>query len=108
MLLINSQLEELWYCLQRHVTTPAAAAEDERINYDDFSQVDIFRKLHTAAVSLLQLLRTSAVVTLTALSQAAGTHPLYGMSLRTGIAALRFQPANGGSAMLWSSLWAQV
>eukprot|EP00891_Asterochloris_glomerata_P006921 jgi/Astpho2/6921/e_gw1.00107.57.1_t len=38
MLLINSQLEELWYCLQRHVTTPAAAAEDERINYDDFSQ----------------------------------------------------------------------
>ena len=82
MLLINSQLEELWYCLQRHVTTPAAAAEDERINYDDFSQVNMLRKLHTAAVSLLQLLRTSAVITLTALSQAAGT--LYSASPQTG------------------------
>ena len=61
MLLINSQLEELWYCLQRHVTTPAAAAEDERINYDDFSQVDIVRKQHTAAFSLLQLMMMSAV-----------------------------------------------
>lgn len=39
MLLINSQLEELWYCLQRHVSSPAASAEEERINYDDFTQV---------------------------------------------------------------------
>ena len=110
MLLINSQLEELWYCLQRHVTTPAAAAEDERINYEDFSQVDILRKLHIAAISLLQLLRASAVITLTALIQAAGRHPLHRGFFpgQVVIAALSFQHADGGGAALWSSLGAQV
>ena len=43
LLLILRQLAELCHCLQRHVTTPAAAAEDERINYDDFSQVNMFQ-----------------------------------------------------------------
>ncbi|KAK9808769.1 hypothetical protein WJX72_003243 [[Myrmecia] bisecta] len=37
-LLDNSQLEQIWYLLQRHISTQKDAAGEDRINYDEFCQ----------------------------------------------------------------------